>query len=118
MQKGRTEAVSQLLSGPRRLDAPRLPSIQGRELRISLAALHTAFAVSGRKVRRPGVVSNFRPCAVLLVILSLPTTESNLVGAPAAAEAPAGASSVAEGRVPDVANQDGGQEVSSAVTVD
>ena len=38
-----------------------LPSVrsgtQGRELRISLGALHTTFATSGRKVRRPGVVS-------------------------------------------------------------
>jgi hypothetical protein len=55
--------------------APVRSGTQVRELRISLAALHTTCAIAGRKVRRPGVVSSCKPCPVLVVILSVPKHE-------------------------------------------
>ena len=45
-----------------------------------------------------------------------PDSESNLVGASCRRRSPAGASGLPKGRVPDVADQDGGQEVPSAMT--
>jgi hypothetical protein len=56
-------------------------------------------------------------CSVLLVILSLPTTRVQPRWRRLLPPKPLRASGVAEGRVPDVANRDGGQQVPRLVGV-